>query len=161
MAFGASSPRSRPITSRRWHSFDALVSGTSASTGTRRTARSSSSSFGSPTAPERPLDVPLRVALGDVASLVALLLAATDRQFELYAAVPEVHPGWDKRQALLLHLAGQGLDLAAVEEQLSVTLGIVVGDVSLGVFVDVGADQPDLAVPQVGVGLGERDPPVS
>src|SRR5262245_61193635 len=161
MVFGASSPRSRPRTSRRWHSFDALASGTSASTGTRRTARSSSSSFGSPTTPERPLDVPLRVALGDVASLVALLLAAADSELELYAAVPEVHPGWDKRQAFLLHLAGQGLDLAAGWEPLSVRLGIVVGAVSLRVFVDVGADQPDLAVPQIGVGLGERDPPVA
>src|SRR5436305_9559416 len=61
----------------------------------------------------------------------------------------------------MLHLADQGLDLPAVEEQLPVALGFVVGDVSLCVLVDMGADQPDLAVAEVCVSLTERDASVA
>src|SRR5204862_2613839 len=115
----------------------------------------------SATASERALHVALGVTLGDVAALVALLLAAGDGQLELRAAVLEVQARRYERQALLLYLADQRFDLAPVQEQLPVAVGLVVGDVPLLVLVDVGADQPHLAVTQVGVGLRERDPPVA
>src|SRR2546425_8887 len=75
----------------------------SVATGTRRTAKNSSSNYGSTPAPERALDVTLGVTLGDFASFVALLLAATDRQLELHSAVLEVHARRHERQAFLLH----------------------------------------------------------
>src|SRR3954447_5210613 len=150
-----SSPRSARRTSRRWQSCAAWASKRSAVTGTTRTARSSNSS--SAPAPERPLDVSVSVALGDVAALVALLLAAADGELELRAAVLEVEPRRDDSQPFLLDLADQGLDLAPVEQQLAVAAGLVVRHVPLRVLVDVRADQPDLAVAKIRVGLGERD----
>src|SRR5207248_8887121 len=73
----------------------------------------------SATAPERALHVALGVALGDVATLVALLLAAGDGQLELRAAVLEVQARRYERQAFLLYLADQRLDLARSEEHTS------------------------------------------
>jgi hypothetical protein len=48
-----------------------------------------------------------------------------------------------------------------VEEQLAIAVGVVVRDVPLRVLVYARADEPDLAVTQVGVCLAERDPAVT
>src|SRR4051794_36662086 len=158
-ASSTSSPPSAQATSRHWRSSAGSGSRKSAATGTTRTAKSWNSS--SAPAPERPLDVAVGVALGNVAALVALLLAAADGELELRAAVLEVEPRRDDSQPLLLDLTDEGLDLASVEQQLAVAAGLVVRDVPLRVLVDVRADQPDLAVAKIRVGLGERDASVA
>src|SRR5512133_2455634 len=156
-----SSRRSAPTTSRRSPSSGASDSERSAPTGTKRTARSSSSSCVSSPAPKGALDGALGVALGDVAALIALLLAPRECDLELRAAVLEVEAGRHERQPLLVDGPDQGIDLAPVQEELPVAVGVVVGDVSLCVLVDVGADEPDLAVADVGIRLGERDTAVA
>src|SRR5512133_2355406 len=118
-----SSRRSAPTTSRRSPSSGASDSERSAPTGTKRTARSSSSSCASSPAPERALDVTLGVALCDVATLVALLLAPRKCDLELRAAVLEVEAGRNERQPLLIDGADQRIDLAPVQEQLPVAIG--------------------------------------
>src|SRR5262245_4086371 len=105
---------------------------------------------------ERALDLPIGVALRDVAPLVATFLAAGERELDLRAAVLEVHPRRHERQPALAHLADERRDLPAMEEQLAVAVRIVVHDVRLPVLGDVRADQPDLAVAYVGVCLLER-----
>src|SRR4051812_20412888 len=154
-----SSPRSARATSRRWQSCAAWASSRWAVTGTTETARSWSSN--SAPASDPPLDVAVSVPLGDVPALVALLLAPGEGELELRAAVLEVEARRHERQAFLLNLADQRFDLPAVEQQLAIPVGLVIRDVSLRVLVDVGADQPDLAVAQVRVRLGERDPAVA
>src|SRR5205814_10417919 len=52
---------------------------------------------------QRTLHLPLAIAICDVPALVALLLAAGDRELHLHAAVLEVEPRGDDRQALLAH----------------------------------------------------------
>ena len=48
-----------------------------------------------------------------------------------------------------------------MQQELAVAIGVVVRDVALVVDGDVRADEPDLAVADVGVGLLERRPPVA
>jgi ribosomal-protein-alanine N-acetyltransferase len=127
--------------------------------GTTRTETSSSSS--SATAPEGTLDLSLRVSLGDVAALVDRLLAAREGELDLRAAVLPVHPRRNERQPTLARLSDQRRDLAAVQEQLPVTLWIVIGDVPLVVRGDVRADKPDLASTDVPERLPERRPPLT
>src|SRR2546422_75832 len=55
----------------------------------------------SPASFERALDLPVGVALGEVAALVAYLLAARDGDLDLDAPVLEVHARRHERQALL------------------------------------------------------------
>src|SRR5436305_8502613 len=116
-----------------------------------RTARSSSSSSATPRL-EHALDAALRLAVGDVAPLVAAFLAPPQGELDLGAAVLEVQAGRDEREALLGHLGGEPLDLAAVQEELALPVGVVRGDRGLLVRRDVQADEPELAVARVGVG---------
>src|SRR6185369_2770573 len=75
---------------------------------------------GSAARSERALHLPLRVALRDVAPLVVQLLAAAERQLDLHAAVLEVEPRGNERQAALRDLAAERRELAGVEEELAV-----------------------------------------
>src|SRR3954453_10196899 len=105
---------------------------------------------------QRALDLPLRVALGEVAALVAYVLAARERELDLRAAVLPVHARRNEREALLADAAVQRVDLAAVEEELARPVGLVVGVAPLVVRRDRGAVQPELAVAHVRVRLHER-----
>jgi hypothetical protein len=87
---------------------------------------------------ERTLDLALGVALGEVAALVALLLAACERDLDLHLPVLEVDARGNEREAALTGLPEEGVDLAAVQEELAVAVGLVVLDVALRVLVDVG-----------------------
>src|SRR5438132_1660521 len=80
---------------------------------------------------ERPLDLPVGLALGEVAALVAELLAARERELDLRAPVLEVQARRHERQPLLLHAAAETVDLAPVQEQLAIAVGIVVPDTPL------------------------------
>src|SRR6266536_77882 len=101
---------------------------------------------------ELALDSALRLALGDVAALVANFLPPGERELDLGAAVLEVEPRGDERQALLGDLRGELVDLAAVEEKPAVSVGVVRLDRGLLVGRDVRADEPELAAPGIGVG---------
>src|SRR3989440_3859123 len=147
----ASSRRSRRRTSRRSGSSDGSGSRRSGATGTTRTARSSSSSWSATPGLELALDPALRLAVGDVAALVASLLATGERELDLCTAVFEIEPGRHERQALLGDLGREPVDLATVQEQLAGAVGVV-GLGGLLVWRDVEADQPELAVARVGVG---------
>src|SRR5437763_4696945 len=83
---------------------------------------------------KRALDLAIRVALGDVAPLVAYVLAARECELDLGAAVLEVEPRRHERQPALLDLPGQRCDFLAMQEQLAVALGLVVLDVPGAVF---------------------------
>src|SRR5437588_9826014 len=91
---------------------------------------------------QRPFHLPLGVAVSHIAPFVPLLLAAGDRELDLDAAVLEVEPRRDDRQALLTHLAVERVDLAAMQEELPRTHRLVVGTVSLVVGGALGARHP-------------------
>ena len=97
----------------------------------------------------------LRVALGDDAPLVAALAAACEGDLDFHAAVLEVHARRDERQALLAHLPVQRVDLAAMQEELAIAVGLVPQRPCLRVLGDRRADEPRLAVADVGVCLPE------
>src|SRR2546423_9563353 len=100
---------------------------------------------------ERALDLPVGVAARDVAPLVARLLPAGDGELDLRAAALEVELRRDEREATLAHLAGERLDLLAVEEELAVAVGVVVRGVALVVRRDVRADEPDFSIAKVAI----------
>src|SRR3954453_15605850 len=105
---------------------------------------------------ERPLDLPARVALGEVLPLVVGLLATGQRESGLDLAVLEVQVERDERQPALLGLADQLVDLGAVHEHLALAPRGVVGPRALGVLGDVHVLQPDLAVVHRGEAVDER-----
>src|SRR5215210_7361464 len=110
---------------------------------------------------QRALDLAAGVAILQVAALVALFLAARDRQLDLDAAVSEVEPRRDEGQALLADRAVQRIDLAAVQEELARAGRVVVRAVALVVHGDLRADEPRLAVADLCERLGERRAPVA
>src|SRR5206468_1931367 len=85
------------------------------------------------------LDLAPRVAIGHGAPLVAQLLALGERDLRLHAAVLEVEPRRDEREALLTHLPVEPVDLAAVQEELARPVGLVVRPVAVPVLGDVQA----------------------
>ena len=100
-----------------------------------------------------PLHVAVGLAFREVTPLVALLLASRERELHLRPAVLEVEPRRDEGQTPLRHLARQRGELLLVEEQLAVAIRVVVRDVPLVVDGNVGADEPRLSVPEIGIGL--------
>src|SRR2546423_3946918 len=72
------------------------------------------------------LELAPHVALGDLASPIAAVLAARQRQLDLRVRALEVDPGRNQGQAALLRLADQALDLLPVQEQLAGALRVVV-----------------------------------
>src|SRR4029450_13962972 len=108
---------------------------------------------------ELAFDAALRLALGDVAALVAPFLAARERELDLCAAVLEVEPRRHERQPALGDLRAELVDLAAVQQQLPVAVRVVRLDRRLLVWRDVEAHEPDLAVARVGIGALQDDVP--
>src|SRR5581483_2465847 len=108
---------------------------------------------GAPSSFERPFDLPLGISLGDVAPLVALLLAARDRQLDLHPPVLEIHPGRDDRHPLFAYRSVERVDLASVQEKLPRPRRLVVRAVPLRVDRDLEPVQPRLAVADVREGV--------
>src|SRR5437868_5360382 len=94
------------------------------------------------TALQGPLDLPVGVALRDVAALVDRVLAAGEGELDLRAALLPVEPRRNEREAALLDLAGQRLDLAPVQQELAVAIGVVGVDARLLVRRDVCTHEP-------------------
>src|SRR5258707_13284222 len=67
-----------------------------------------------PDALQLALDLPLRVAVGDGAALVAQLLALRERDLDLHPAILEVEPGRHEGHPLLPHLRVEAVELTAV-----------------------------------------------
>src|SRR5207244_12271329 len=109
-----------------------------------------------PQALQLALDLPPRVAGGDVTPLVAQLLAARERELDLDAAVPEIEPRRYDGEALLRDRRGEALDLPPVEEELARPVGVVVGAVPLRVLGHVEVDEPRLTVTHLCVRLLQR-----
>src|SRR6478735_9563854 len=107
-------------------------------------------------APEGPLHLQLRVALGHRLALVLALAALAHAQLDLHPAVLEVHRQRDEGVALPGDLVAQPLDLLGVEEQLAGAVRVVGADaVGVAVRRDVHAVQPDLPVDHPGIRVGQ------
>src|SRR6266496_4255131 len=74
--------------------------------------------------PKGALHLALLLALPDRLALVALLLPARERELYLRPRPGEVDPGRHQRQAPLLGLPDQALDLVLVHQQLARPLGV-------------------------------------
>ena len=76
-------------------------------------------------AAEGAFDLAVGIALGHRLSLVALRAALGDAELDLRPTLFEVQRERDERDALLVDLRLQAIDLAAVQQQLAGTIGIV------------------------------------
>src|SRR6478736_9294716 len=97
------------------------------------------------------------IAVSDRLALVeeVLTLRQRDLNFGSRPRTGEVHPRRHQGQATFLGSADQPLDLEAMQQQLSRSLGVVVLARRGTVRRDVGADQPHLAVADRRVGVLE------
>src|SRR5688572_684341 len=77
--------------------------------GVHPSSASSGDGLGAPSL-HRALDLAVGVALRDVTALIAYVLAPPERHLDLRAPILEVELRRDERQALLAHLAVEGLD---------------------------------------------------
>lgn len=98
---------------------------------------------------QRPLYLTASVSFGQVTTLVARLLAASNGDLDLGASVLEVQPRGNERQATFANLADERGDLAAVQQELPVPVRIVIREVSLRVLGDVSTDEIDLLTAHV------------
>ena len=96
--------------------------------------------------PERPLDLPVGVALGHGVALIVELLALAQAELQLHATVLEVDFQRHQRVALPGDEAVQLADLAAVHEELLGAHGVAIEDVALLVGADMHALNPELAL---------------
>ena len=113
-----------------------------------------------PSARERPVVLPRLVAFGDHRTLVVGLLAASQCDLHLGAAVLDIHPGRHDGHALDAHGVPELADLALVQQQPPLAAGLVVEAVGLRVRRNVGIHQPGLAaILHVHVGLCQADLP--
>lgn len=79
----------------------------------------------------------------------------TDANFD--AAFGEVHVERNQSEALLLGALGELVKLSLMNEQLTSSLWFVIHQVSLRVLVDVGSDEPQLAIANSSVRFFDRD----
>src|SRR5581483_11149977 len=111
----------------------------------------------SPTPAGLALDLAPVLPLGDRLALLELPAPPREPELELGQAVAEVHAQRDEREPALGRLPHQPLDLAAVEQQLAGTHGLVAPLVHrLLVGRDVHALEPHLPVPHPRIRLRER-----
>src|SRR6478672_12119323 len=110
-------------------------------------------------ATDRLLGLPGGLPLGERVPLVPRLLALGQRDLDLRPAVEEVQRQRHDRQALLVHATLDLVDLGAVEQQLALAPGGVVGPGALGVLRDVYAVEPGLVALDVDEPVDERGTP--
>src|SRR5215472_15574428 len=92
-------------------------------------------------------DFPADFALFDRFALVMQLFSTAEAELHLCEPALEIDAQRDERQALLLKRAGQALDLARVEQQLSVARRLVLGkEGATLVGRDAHVDQPRLTI---------------
>src|SRR5271165_5362001 len=101
--------------------------------------------------------LPAPVALLHRLALVVQLLALGERELQLgAAALVEVKLERDQGHAFAVDRADQLVDLLSVQQQLARPLGQMIEAVGLQIFGNIGVDEPDLAVPRIGIGFGDR-----
>src|SRR5215468_723867 len=109
----------------------------------------------------RAVHVALLHALADRLALVVQLLAASETQLRLGAPLHPVEPERHQRQAALLDLAAQLVELAPVQQQLPMTLRVVPELARRPVGADVYADQEELVAEEARVRVLQVDAPVA
>src|SRR5262245_7064776 len=115
------------------------------------------SPLAAPSAARGAVHLPLDLSLAQRRPLVVELLATGRADLELGATLLEVDPQRNQGQAALGDLASEAADLASVEQQFAITLGIVIGVGAMTVGADVAAEQPDLVVSHRRIRVLESD----
>src|SRR5450432_3647080 len=110
-----------------------------------------------PPARHRAIDLPLALTLLRVIPLVPLLLAVHERELGLDAALLLVQRQRHESVPLLLDLAREAIDLAAVQQQFAPAPRLVVAPVRVRVEADVDLVQPGLVLGDLGEGVDHRD----
>src|ERR1039457_217761 len=98
----------------------------------------------SPSPLQRPVHFPGRITFGQVLALVVGPLTAGETEFHLDVPIPEVQRKRDQGQTLLGDLAGQAVNLLAMQQELPDPPGRVVGPGAPDVLRDVHVVQPHL-----------------
>src|SRR5712692_9811978 len=104
------------------------------------------SPLAAPGAPSGAIHLAPDLALAQRRALVVQLLAAGEPDLELGSSILEVNAERDQCEPALGDLPGEPADLAAVQQQLAITLGIVIRVGPVAVRADMAAEEPDLVV---------------
>jgi hypothetical protein len=120
----------------------------------RGTRRRSGHALGSPTQCTK--HFPLSISLRHVLPLVVGLLAARKSKLHLDFSFEEIQRQRNEREVTVLDFAYERVDLATVQQKLSVATRLVVGPRAVVIFGNVQVTQPDFAVVDGCVGVGQR-----
>src|SRR5215475_11687014 len=105
--------------------------------------------------------VALLHALADRRALVVQLLAASQAELGLGATLHPVEPQRHQREPALLDLPAQLVELAAVQQELALTLRVMAELAGGAVRADVDAHQEELVAEEAGVGVLQVDAAVA
>ena len=96
------------------------------------------------------------ITLGHILALVVELLAATQTQQQLYAAVGiKVEFQRNQRITTVAKFAVKKVDLLAVQQQTTPTVGIAIPHATMAIRVDMQADEPALPAADQREGIGD------
>ena len=79
-------------------------------------------------------------------ALVPHLLTLGEGEFNFDSSVAKVHARGDEGKSFLLRFADELVQLAAVDQKFAGAQRLVIEDVAVLVYADVGVDEPQLAV---------------
>ena len=99
------------------------------------------------------LELPSLCLLLHILTLIVNLLTATKSHVEFYKASFKIEAKWHKGIALLLDFPEQAVNFSSVEEELSVSQGIFIENISPLIGVDVHAHDETLPVSNLTEGL--------
>src|SRR5690606_10221957 len=105
----------------------------------------------------RAVDLTLRVTLRRGLTLVVELLAPRHADIDLCPAVLQAHAQRDKRHPLLLRRPNQVVDLTTMREELARPIRIMVRPATVRIRRNMAADQPQFAVIDAHISLGDGD----
>jgi hypothetical protein len=104
------------------------------------------------------VDIPLRGVGLELLPLVMRLAASPHTEEQFGPSAREIHFERHERQPFVEGVAGKLGDLTAMQEEFSPSLGHMVELISLFVFGNIAAHEPDLSLVDAAVGLVERNP---
>ena len=101
------------------------------------------------------VDLPFGILFGRVVAFIVEFFALAQGDFQFHPGAPEINGEGNEGQALLLDLAKEVVDLPLVHQQAAGAHGVLIEDIALGIGADVHLLDPQLAVLDLHIAVGE------